>query len=89
MNWVDAIGTGGAWMLALGIGFAVLRGDLRLGREVTERDATIAELRTELKATALKAEQTLQAEQAATRAELAELRKTNAALVASLAEARA
>jgi hypothetical protein len=42
------------------------------------------ELAAELKATALKAEESIRTEQVATRQELAELRKTNAALVAAL-----
>lgn len=92
MNWIDAIGQGGAWVLAMAMGYAVLTGKLRLAREVEDRDAEITQLRgektelaAELKSTALKAEQTLKAEQEATRQELFELRKTNAALVASLA----
>ena len=95
MNWIDAIRQGGAWVLAVGIGWAVLTGKLRLSREVEDLVAVILQLRSEkselaaeLKATALKAESTLMAEQEATRSELAELRKTNAALVESLSSAR-
>lgn len=59
---------------------------------ITDRDHQIAkleldkkELAVELQVTALKVEQIIKTEQDATRQELAELRKTNAALVASLA----
>lgn len=58
---------------------------------IIDRDQQVAkleldkkELAVELQATALKIEQIIKTEQDATRQELAELRKTNAALVASL-----
>ncbi len=58
---------------------------------ITDRDQQIAslkmdngELSAELKITALKVEQIIKTEQDATRQELAELRKTNAALVYTL-----
>lgn len=58
---------------------------------ITDRDQNIAklelnnrELSAELKVTALKVEQIVKTEQDATRQELAELRKTNAALVATI-----
>lgn len=94
MTW-EMFSQGGAWVLAMGIGYAVLTGRLRLSREVDDRDGTIAELKLEkqeladeLRDTAIKAEASIRAEQELTRQELAELRKTNAALVASFTESR-
>lgn len=62
---------------------------------ITDRDHQIVkleldkkELAVELQVTAVKIEQIVKTEQDATRQELAELRKTNAALVASLAVRR-
>lgn len=79
------------WTLAVGIGYAVWRGDLRLRRELegeTARcdrlDALNKELAQELKAVTAAAQQALRDEQESTRKELAELRKTNTLLVKSL-----
>ena len=79
------------WTLAVGIGIAVWRGDLRLRREVegeTGRcdrlDTLNKELAGELKAVTAAAQQALRDEQDSTRRELAELRKTNALLVKTI-----
>lgn len=68
----------------MGIAWAVAHGDLRLGREVTTRDAAIAKLEAAIEKLVTKGEQVLIAEQEATRTELTELRKTNAELVATI-----
>lgn len=83
MTWPQLL-EGVPWTLALGVAFAVSRGDLRLGREVTSRDETIRELKEELKAVVSKGAEAMATEQEATRQELAELRKTNAELVAAM-----
>lgn len=53
-------------------------------QQVTKLELDNRELSDELKITALKVEQIIKTEQEATRQELAELRKTNAALVKTL-----
>jgi hypothetical protein len=79
--------------VTLGVVFTALTGAVstlfwlyvrELQRQVSKLESDKKELANELKTTALKAEETVKAEQEATRLELSELRKTNAALVAAL-----
>jgi regulator of protease activity HflC (stomatin/prohibitin superfamily) len=83
---------GGPWALAVMIGYAVWRGDLRLRREVegetlrcTRLEAEKEALAQELRAVTAAAQQALREEQESTRRELSELRKTNALMVKTVA----
>jgi uncharacterized protein YlxW (UPF0749 family) len=91
MNWVDLATQGGGWGVAVIVAFAVWRGDLRLGREVTTVETQLAReqeknerLKAELKETNDKIEDTVAASNQATRAELADLKKTNAEMLTAL-----
>ena len=92
MTWAE-ISTIGPWGMAMLVGIAVYRGDLRLAREFTilkgqmeSLEKTNVALAKELKDLALDAQRAMVAEKESTRKELAELRKTNDMLVTRLAD---
>ena len=47
MDWLALLDNGGAWILALAIGWAVLTGRVRLDREVTTLQTAVAEAKAE------------------------------------------
>lgn len=46
MNWLDYLDRGGAWAVVLGIGYALLKGQIRLGREVASAETRCGEIET-------------------------------------------
>ena len=91
MDWIEFASRGGGWGIAVLVGAAVYIGKLRLDREFVVLEKQLSDskakeeaLAQELRTTTMKAEEALRAEQAANRAELAELRKTNAAMVSRI-----
>lgn len=102
MDWFQAISTGGAWTIGTIVILALFRGDLRLGREVTERETTIqrhvakiekleadvSTLVAEVRSVSDQAAEAMRVEHEATRREMAELAKTNTTLISMIADRR-
>lgn len=44
INWIELLGSGGGWTLAIAIGWAVMTGKLRLEREFLDRDQRVEKL---------------------------------------------
>lgn len=75
-QWAQVITQGGAITVMVVVGWAVLTGRLRLGREVEYRDIRITELKDELKTVAERSEKLITDQAEASRQEAAELRQT-------------